>query len=211
MHVPALSLVYERWWRPALGRVAKGLAGPGMSEERRIARLLLALRSGDGVLDLATGTGAFARDFAFAVGETGLVVALDGSRPMLERAVEEVRRSSLDNLAFVRADATDLPFRDGSFDALCCFAALHLFDDPWAALDEATRVLAQGGRIALFTSCRSRSAPLRTLESALAASSGMKMFEEHEVTDALAQRGFTDVTQHVTGLTQFVGARLASR
>ena len=32
-----VPLVYERWWRPALGRVAKGLFGPGMAEERRIA------------------------------------------------------------------------------------------------------------------------------------------------------------------------------
>ena len=33
--------VYERYWRPALGRVAKGFTGPGMAEEIRIARLLL--------------------------------------------------------------------------------------------------------------------------------------------------------------------------
>src|SRR5437764_7918665 len=38
--VPA---VYERWWRPALGRLAKGLLGPGMADEHRIARLLLGL------------------------------------------------------------------------------------------------------------------------------------------------------------------------
>ena len=52
--------VYERWWRPALGRVAKGLLGPGMADERRIARLLLGLAPGDGVLDVACGTGNLA-------------------------------------------------------------------------------------------------------------------------------------------------------
>src|SRR5437773_8152680 len=36
--VPA---IYERYWRPALARAAKGITGPGMSEEVRIARLLL--------------------------------------------------------------------------------------------------------------------------------------------------------------------------
>src|SRR4051794_11174384 len=35
--VPA---IYERYWRPALARVAKGVTGPGMAEEVRIARLL---------------------------------------------------------------------------------------------------------------------------------------------------------------------------
>src|SRR5688572_22415675 len=39
--------IYERWWRPALGRVAKGVLGPGMADERRIARLLLGLSAGD--------------------------------------------------------------------------------------------------------------------------------------------------------------------
>ena len=60
--------IYERWWRPALGRVAKGVFGPGMAEERRIARLLLGLVPGDGVLDIACGTGNFTRDFARTVG-----------------------------------------------------------------------------------------------------------------------------------------------
>ena len=38
--VPA---IYERYWRPALGRLVKGVTGPGMAEEIRIARLLLGL------------------------------------------------------------------------------------------------------------------------------------------------------------------------
>ena len=42
--VPA---IYERWWRPALGRLAKGLLGPSMDDERRIARLLLGLSPGE--------------------------------------------------------------------------------------------------------------------------------------------------------------------
>ena len=64
--------IYERWWRPALGRVAKGVLGPGMAEEHRIARLLLGLSPGDGVLDVACGTGNFTRDFARSVGGEGL-------------------------------------------------------------------------------------------------------------------------------------------
>ena len=33
----ALPVVYERWWRPALGRMFKGVLGPGMADEHRIA------------------------------------------------------------------------------------------------------------------------------------------------------------------------------
>jgi SAM-dependent methyltransferase len=202
--------IYERWWRPALGRVAKGVFGPGMGEEHRIARLLLALSPGDGVLDVGCGTGNFTRDFARSVGPDGLVVGLDVSQTMLERAVSDTAGGGLDQVAYVRGDAADAPFLDASFDAVCCFAALNLFADPYAALDSFTRVLTPGGRLAIFTSARGRSAPLRTFESVLQTRSGMNMFEQDELVNALIERGFTDVRQRITGITQFVGGRLAA-
>ena len=202
--------IYERWWRPALGRVAKGVLGPGMADEKRIARLLMALSPGDGVLDVACGTGNFTREFARTVGPAGLAVGIDVSETMLTRAVEDTRAAGLDeNVAYIRGDAAQLPFRDKSFDAVCCFAALHLFADPMRALDRMAAVLTPGGRIAIFTSARGRSAPLRTFESLMQARSGMRMFEQDDVVQALQDRGFSDVRQRVTGVTQFVGGRLA--
>ncbi len=198
--------VYERWWRPALGRVAKGLLGPGMADEHRIARLLLGLTPGDGVLDVACGPGNFTRRFAHLVGQTGLAVGIDASPTMLERAVRD-SPDPFGNLLYVRGNAVELPFRDRSFDAVCCFAALHLFAEPFLALDHMARVLTPGGRVAIFTSCRTRSAPLRTVDGLVGARSGIRMFEHDEVTGALAERGFEDVRQRVSGLTQFVGGR----
>jgi ubiquinone/menaquinone biosynthesis C-methylase UbiE len=201
--------VYERWWRPLLGRAAKGVLGPGMAEEKRIARLLMALSPGDGVLDVACGTGNFTRDFAKVVGPEGLVVGIDVSETMLSRAVRDTRAAELDDrTAFIRGDAAELPFRERSFDAVCCFAALHLFADPMRALDRMTAVLTPGGRIAIFTSVRGRSAPLRTFEMAMQARSGMRMFEQADVVEALRDRGFDDVRQRIAGFTQFVGGRL---
>ena len=209
MQAGPVTRVYERWWRPALGRIAKGIGGPGMADEKRIARLLMGLGPGDGVLDVACGPGNFSRDFAGTVGEDGLVVGVDASRPMLERAVHETRDARLGNLCFVFADAAALPFRDSSFDAVCCFAALNLFPDPYRALDEMRRVLYPGGRIALFTSSHGRTRPLRTLESAIAAPAGIRMFDQSELVDALRERGFADIRQRLSGLTQFVGGRLS--
>jgi SAM-dependent methyltransferase len=198
--------VYERWWRPALGRVAKGLLGPGMADEHRIARLLLGLTPGDGVLDVACGPGNFTRRFAHLVGQTGLAVGIDASPTMLERAVRD-SPDPFGNLLYLRGNAVELPFRDRSFDAVCCFAALHLFAKPFVALDHMARVLTPGGRVAIFTSCRTRSAPLRTVDGLVGARSGMRMFERDEITTALAERGFEDVRQRISGLTQFVGGR----
>jgi SAM-dependent methyltransferase len=202
--------IYERWWRPALGRVAKGVFGPGMADEKRIARLLLALSPGDGVLDVGCGTGNFTRDFARSVGPDGLVVGLDVSETMLRRAVSDTAAGGFDQVAYVRGDAADAPFLDASFDAVCCFAALNLFADPYAALDSFTRVLTPGGRLAIFTSVRGRSLPLRTAERVIQAQSGMNLFERDELVDALVERGYVNVRQRLTGMTQFVGGRLGA-
>jgi ubiquinone/menaquinone biosynthesis C-methylase UbiE len=208
MFTAALPRVYERWWRPAWGRALKGVWGPGMEGERQMARSLMRLAPGDGVLDVACGTGAFTRDFARVVGPDGLAVGLDASETMLRRAVEETRRARLDQVAYVRGDVVEMPFVDDSFDAVCCFAALNLFADPMAALDSMTRVLTPGGHIALFTSARTRSAPFRAFEAVVRARSGMHLFERGELVEALEASGYVDIEQRITGFTQFVGGRL---
>ena len=203
--------IYERWWRPTLGRAIKGVFGPGMRDEHRIAHLLLSLSPGDAVLDVACGTGNFTRGFAQTVGAEGLAVGIDVSETMLVRAVSDTAGAGLDtHAAYVRGNAQELPFVDGVFDAVCCFAALHLFADPDRALDRMTEMLTPGGRIAIFTSARGRSAVLRTWESVAGARSGMRLFERNEVVAALERRGFADTRQRITGLTQFVGGRRAA-
>jgi ubiquinone/menaquinone biosynthesis C-methylase UbiE len=159
------------------------------------------------VLDVACGPGNFSRQFAHAVGDGGLVVGIDASRTMLSRGVAEMRSAGLANLALVRGDAASLPFRDGVFDGVCCFAALHLFADPYAGLDEMRRVLGPGGRIALMTSVR-RKLTLPPLKPIFERASGMRIFESDEVVQALQERGFKNVRQRLAGVVQFVGGRL---
>jgi len=202
--VPA---IYERWWRPALAQVAKGLTGPRMAEEVRIARLLLGLGAGDFVLDLACGPANFSREFARTVRADGLVVGLDASPTMLARGAADTRRAGIGNLALVRGDAAAMPFADATFDAACCFAALHLFGDPFEALDEMRRVLRPGGRIAIMTSVR-RQVTVRPLKPLIERTSGMRVFEAGEITGALRDRGFGGIHQRLAGTVQFVGGRL---
>jgi SAM-dependent methyltransferase len=208
MFTRVVPAIYERYWRPALARVVKGLTGPGMAEEVRIARLLLGLGPGDTVLDVACGPGNFSREFARTVGAEGLVVGIDASPTMLSRGAEELQRSGPANVALIRGEATSLPFRAASFDAACCFAALHLFAEPFAALDEICRTLRPGGRIAIMTSVRRQLTP-RPLKPVLqTASGGMRVFEPDEITGALRERGFVGIHQRLAGMVQFVGGRL---
>jgi ubiquinone/menaquinone biosynthesis C-methylase UbiE len=128
---------------------------------------------------------------------------------MLSRAAQERDAAGLANLGLVRGDAAALPFRHRSFDAACCFAALHLFADPFAALDEMRRVLGPGGRIAIMTSVR-RQLTVWPLKPLIERTSGIRVFESDEIVRALQERGFEDVRQRLAGLLQFVGGRLPS-
>jgi SAM-dependent methyltransferase len=193
-----LPLVYQRLWRPLGSRLLMGIAGPGSREEHRNALAKLSISPGDRVLDVACGPGNFVRTFAPAASE-GLSVGLDASETMLAVAVRETESA---NVAYVRGDACELPFRDGSFDAISCFAALYLIEDPQRALDEIVRVLTPGGRVALLSSCHRGLLPARTTNAVVRGLSGVRIFARDELTRALVDRGLVGVEQHVTGFAQ---------
>jgi SAM-dependent methyltransferase len=202
-----LPLIYERLWRPVGGRFLLGMIGPDTAEEHRLALEMLEISPGERVLDVGCGPGNFTRDFARGVGEDGLAVGVDASQTMLAAAARE---GGGPNLAYLRGDARALPFVDGGFDAVCCFAALYLIDDAMAAIDEIVRVLAPGGRVALLASCARgplEPGPARSLARAL---TGIRLFGRDELTGALSERGLTGVARRIAGLGQFVSARKPS-
>lgn len=197
-----LPAIYERFWRPLGARLLMGLTGPGTEEEHRIASEMMSISPGDRVLDVACGPGNFTRDFASRAGG-GLVVGLDASATMLAVAVRE---TACGNVAYVRGDAADLPFRSDSFDAACCFAALYLIGEPMRALEEIVRVLAPGGRVALLASCSRGALPASAVDAVVRPLSGVRIFDREELTGALAALGMATIEQRVTGFAQFVSA-----
>jgi SAM-dependent methyltransferase len=204
MRTTLVPRIYERYWRPALGRALKGPTGPSMAGEVRLATELLALRPGQIVLDVACGTGRFTRAFGEVVGSSGLAIGLDGARTMLTKALSE---GGPDSVTYLRADAVDLPFKESTVDAVCCFAALHMFAEPETALDSFARVLKPGGRVALLTSARRAWQPARLLETAGGIASGQRMFDRGEIAASLRARGFTEITERYAGVSQIVSGR----
>ncbi|GIU93744.1 MAG: demethylmenaquinone methyltransferase [Gaiellaceae bacterium] len=107
---------------------------------------------GDRVLDVCCGTGDFAVE---AERRGGRVVGLDFSERMLERA----RRKS-GTIEWVRGDALDLPFADGSFDVATVGFGVRNLASLERGLAELARVLRPGGRVAVLEITRP-SGPLR--------------------------------------------------
>jgi len=223
MRTGAVPAIYQRWWRPALSRLVMGIAGPGMAGEYRLARSWLALSPGDTLLDLACGPGNFTRELAAGPGHPGLVVGLDVSAAMLARAVRDTSGAAASRavtgrgvtgraaIAYVRADAMNVPLRRDCIDAVCCFAALHLMREPFGVLDKMTGVLRPGGRIALMTSCRRGvGGALSAATDLVGRTAGMRVFGRDEITDALAERGYTGIRQRIAGAVQFVAGQLAN-
>lgn len=198
--------IYERIWRPTVLGAMKGPFGPGTSQELALVGRMLELGPGDRVLDVACGPGNVTRSLAGNVGPAGLAVGLDASATMLARAVRDTRTRGLDNVGYVRGDAVALPFLPGSFDAVACLAALYLFERPFDALAGMARTLRPGGRIAVMTTRRvPYGGPLNTL---VGAASGVRLFGDEEVVEALTGLGFSGVRHRAYGLVQFVNGRL---
>ncbi len=97
------------------------------------------------VLDIGTGRGFTAVELA----RRGAgVTTIDMSEEMLKSAhLYAVDAGVADKIEFHLADGGDLPFEEGSFEAVIMINVLHHLEDSDAVLPEIARVLMSGGRL----------------------------------------------------------------
>ncbi len=127
---------------------------------RRRAADLAAVGPGDCVLDVATGTGDLAIELAGRVAPGGEVVASDFSEEMLAVA----RRKA--PLRFEWANAMELPYPDGEFDAATVGFGARNFADLDRGLAEMARVVRPGGRVGVLEITTPRRPPRSTVYGA---------------------------------------------
>lgn len=111
----------------------------------------LPIREGDRVLEIACGDGVYSRWIAERVGATGGVIGVDILPAYLEVARRGANRETLGcRIRFVAADITRLPFPDDTFDLVWCAQSLYSLPDPVDALRRMTRVVREGGEVAVL-------------------------------------------------------------
>ena len=118
-----LSVSIDRHWRKVAAAKVRDLVGA----------------SPEICLDACCGTG----DLAIALNRSlnTHVIAADFCHPMLTRAAEK----TAGRMQVIEADALELPFADGSFDAVTIAFGLRNLQDRAAGLCEIRRVLKSGG------------------------------------------------------------------
>ncbi|MDB5633928.1 MAG: ubiquinone biosynthesis protein UbiE [Tardiphaga sp.] len=118
------------------------------------------------VLETAAGTGIVTRALRDHLPVAAHMTATDLNPPMLDIARTKFRPS--EQIAFQPADATALPFADGSFDAVVCQFGVMFFPDKDKSYSEVYRVLAPGGHYLFSTWDSHRHNPFGRIAHAVA-------------------------------------------
>jgi len=127
---------------------------------RERAADLAAVGPGARALDVASGTGDLAVELTRRVGPTGTVIGTDFSEAMLERA-----RQKSTAVTWEWANALELPYRDGEFDAATVGFGARNFSDLDRGLAEMARVVRPGGRVVILEITTPQRPPLSTFFS----------------------------------------------
>ncbi len=121
------------------------------------------------VLEIGVGVGRNLPHYSAAASE---VVGIEVSQAMLEKTAQRIIRlreggTALPSIDLRLADATELPFGDGEFDAVISFLVFCSLPKPDLTAAEIFRVLRPGGRVHVFEHVAARAPRLRKWQDRL--------------------------------------------
>lgn len=118
--------------------------GTDVSWRKKVIKLV-SEKKVENVLDIATGTGDLAIQFAEKT-EAKRIVGLDLSDGMLNVARKKISGKPYSNkIEFIQGDSEALPFEDNSFDAITVSFGIRNFENLEKGLSEIHRVLRKDG------------------------------------------------------------------
>jgi ubiquinone/menaquinone biosynthesis C-methylase UbiE len=144
-----LVWLYGDWLITQAYRVT--LEEPSRVASLQIDRVIEVLEIGPGqrVVDLGAGTGVFARPFAQAMSEGGIVYAVDVNRELLEHIGRTAEEEGIANILTVLADDDD-PLIPEPVDLIFICDTLHHIPHRDSYVATLRRYLKPGGRVAVL-------------------------------------------------------------
>ena len=155
---------------------------------------LAALKEGETVLDLGSGAGFDCFLAASKVGRKGMVIGVDMTPEMLDKARKNAEQGGYENVEFRLGEIENLPAADNSVDVVISNCVINLVPDKARAFREAYRVLKPGGRLMISDLVLLRELPeviRNSIEAYISCLSGASMRDEY--LEAIEAAGFEDI------------------
>lgn len=107
------------------------------------------IKAGDTVIDLGSGAGNDCFVARSLVGETGMVIGIDMTPAMVDKANENIKKLGFKNVQFRLGQIEKMPVTSSKADVIISNCVLNLVPDKMAAFREMSRVLKPGGHFSV--------------------------------------------------------------
>lgn len=152
---------------------------------------LAAIRPGETVVDLGSGSGMDSLLAARQVGATGRVIGIDMTDAQLEKAIRLADAHGFVNAEFRNAQIEQLPLEDACADVVISNGVVNLSPAKERVFAEAARVLRPGGRLAIADIVTDTQLPVTvTCDASLWAACIGGAMQRDDYRDAIENAGF---------------------
>jgi arsenite methyltransferase len=168
---------------------------------------LAAIKPGETVLDLGSGSGMDSFIAALRTGAAGKVLGVDMTDAQREKAERLRDRDGFTQASYHKAYIENTPFDDGSIDVVISNGVINLAADKAAVFREAARVLKSGGRLAISDIVTEKELPEGvTCNATLWAACIGGAMQQERYTDAIRAAGLRLVTLRTNSQYRFLTA-----
>jgi arsenite methyltransferase len=153
------------------------------------------IKRGDTVIDLGSGAGNDCFVARSLTGQEGLVIGIDMTPAMIEKARENNDKVGFNNVQFRLGDIENLPVTANKADVVISNCVLNLVPDKQKAFREILRVLKPGGHFSISDLVIRGHLPEKIRESAaMYAGCVSGALQKDEYIDIIKDTGFTNIT-----------------